>query len=139
MRKLVIVGFLALAAIAFFKDRGGFLHNPAESGVFESAYAEHRSNFVAEGSGTVTRILADDNNGSRHQRFIISLSSGQTLLIAHNIDLAPRVEPLAVGDRISFKGEYEWSEKGGTVHRTHHDPAGRHESGWIRSNGKTYE
>jgi len=139
MRKLIIAGFLAFAAIAFLKDRIGVLHNPAESGVFESAYAEHRSNFVAEGTGTVTRILSDDNDGSRHQRFIISLSSGQTLLVAHNIDLASRVEPLGVGDHISFKGEYEWNEKGGTIHWTHHDPAGRHEAGWIQSNGKTYE
>ncbi|QOY51204.1 DUF3465 domain-containing protein [Candidatus Sulfurimonas baltica] len=41
-------------------------------------------------SGDVIRVLSDDNTGSRHQRFIIRLSSGQTLLIAHNIDLAPK-------------------------------------------------
>lgn len=61
------------------------------------------------GSGSVARILSDDNNGSRHQRFIIRLSSGQTLLVAHNIDLAPRIAGVAVNDRAEFHGEYEWN------------------------------
>ena len=46
------------------------------------------------GSGTVIRLLSDDNQGSRHQRFIIKQSSGRTLLIAHNIDLAPKIYSL---------------------------------------------
>ena len=32
--------------------------------------------------GTVCRILDDDNEGRRHQRFLIELKSGQTILIA---------------------------------------------------------
>jgi hypothetical protein len=52
------------------------------------AFAEHESDFQVEGAGTVTRLLSDDNGGSRHQRFIVALKTGQTLLIAHNIDLA---------------------------------------------------
>src|SRR4030095_5405622 len=103
---LILVGCFAVAAIASLSNRGGLLRNPLNSAasieagedVFASAFAEHRSDFEVEGRGTVTRILSDDTDGSRHQRFIISLGSGQTLLIAHNIDLAPRVDPLAVGD-----------------------------------------
>ena len=30
------------------------------------------------GEGTVVRILADDNDGSRHQRFILELESGRS-------------------------------------------------------------
>ncbi len=72
-------------------------------------------------------------------RFIIQLATGQTLLIAHNIDLAPRVTPLALGDRIEFNGVYESNSQGGVIHWTHHDPSGRHTAGWIRRNGQTYQ
>lgn len=135
---LLVAGFFAIAAIARFGDVG-FPARDAGDKVFASAFAEHRGNFVAEGSGTVTRVLSDDNNGSRHQRFIVALESGQTLLISHNIDLAPRVDGLSVGDIVSFKGEYEWNDKGGVVHWTHHDPAGKHQAGWLRHDGKTHQ
>ena len=85
------------------------------------------------------RILPDDNQGQRHQRFIVRLDSGQTILIAHNIDLAPRVEPLREGDGVEFSGEYEPNAKGGVVHWTHHYPAGRHPAGWIRHDGRTFQ
>lgn len=98
-----------------------------------------RSGEQARGSGTVSRILSDDNEGSRHQRFIVRLSSGSTLLIAHNIDLAPRVRSLQVGDAVSFYGEYESNDRGGVIHWTHHDPRGSHVGGWIEHKGRRYE
>lgn len=96
------------------------------------------SNVQMRGVGTVSRLLADDDSGSRHQRFILTLASGQTLLIAHNIDIAPRLNGLAVGDTVSFYGEYIYSDQGGTVHWTHHDPSGTHVAGWLDWNGKRY-
>jgi hypothetical protein len=84
-------------------------------------------------------MLADDLDGSRHQRFIVSLASGQTVLIAHNIDLAPRVDGLQTGDYLRFYGEYVWNAEGGKVHWTHHDPKGRHVTGWLKHNGRTYQ
>jgi hypothetical protein len=104
-----------------------------------SAFATRASNIQVEGEGGVIRILSDDVNGPRHQRFILRLASGQTLLISHNIDIAPRVDGLAVGDHVRFSGEYVWNEKGGVVHWTHHDPQGKHVSGWLIHNGKTYK
>ncbi|MES3008546.1 MAG: DUF3465 domain-containing protein [Pseudomonadota bacterium] len=92
-----------------------------------------------QGDGVVTQILEDDNNGSRHQRFILRLNSGQTLLVAHNIDLAPRISAIAVGDSVEFNGEYEWNDLGGVVHWTHHDPAGRHVAGWLKHGGRTFQ
>jgi hypothetical protein len=102
------------------------------------AFASRASDVQVEGEGTVIRILPDDLDGSRHQRFIVELPSGQTLLIAHNIDLAPRIDALQEGDNVSFNGEYVWNEKGGVIHWTHHDPRGRHVAGWIKHNGKTF-
>ena len=57
----------------------------------------------------------------------------------HNIDIAPRVDALEVDDSVRFNGEYVWNEKGGVVHWTHHDPRGRHASGWLIHNNKTYQ
>jgi hypothetical protein len=101
--------------------------------------SEQASGSQIEGFGTVTGILSDDNDGSRHQRFILRLDSGQTLLIAHNIDVAPRVASLSKGDVVRFYGVYESNAKGGLVHWTHHDPGGVHVSGWLKHNGRTYQ
>lgn len=90
-------------------------------------------------SGQVIKLLSDDNKGSRHQRFIIKLSSGQTLLVAHNIDIAPKIYSLQKGGEVSFCGEYEYNSKGGVVHWTHHDPQGRHRGGWLEYEGRKYE
>jgi len=103
------------------------------------AFASRASDIQVEGEGTVVRILPDDLNGSRHQRFIVQLASGQTLLMSHNIDLAPRIDGLKLGDSVSFNGEYVWNEKGGVIHWTHHDPRGRHVTGWIKHNGRRYQ
>jgi hypothetical protein len=103
------------------------------------AFANRTSNIQVEGKGTVIKLLPDDQDGSRHQRFIVKLASGQTLLITHNIDIAPRISGLEVGDTVKFNGEYIWNAKGGLIHWTHHDPQGRHVSGWVIHNGKTYK
>ena len=103
------------------------------------AFKSKTSNVQVEDEGVVARILADDLEGSRHQRFILRLASGQTVLIAHNIDIAPRVAGLREGDSVRFYGEYVWNERGGTVHWTHRDPQGRHTAGWLKHNGRTYQ
>jgi hypothetical protein len=103
------------------------------------AFATRGSNIQVTGSGTVVRVLADDKQGARHQRFLLRLTSGQIVMIAHNIDLAPRVEALRAGETIDFSGEYEWNERGGIVHWTHRDPDARHAPGWLRRNDRTYQ
>ena len=112
---------------------------PADDGAIARAFDAGASNVQVEGEGVVARVLADDLDGSRHQRFLVRLASGRTVLIAHNIDVAPRLNGLAEGDTVRFSGVYEWSEKGGTVHWTHRDPAGRHTAGWLKHNGRTYQ
>ncbi|MFS1946276.1 DUF3465 domain-containing protein [Vibrio lentus] len=105
----------------------------------KQGYERHQSDVQVRGSGTVFRILPDDNKGSRHQKFILRLDSKQTVLVAHNIDLAPRIQGLGKGDRVEFYGEYEWNKKGGVIHWTHRDPNNRHAHGWLRHNGNVYE
>lgn len=98
------------------------------------AYEGHRSHVWVEDSGTVTRLLREDTKRPRHERFVVRMDGGDdlTVMIAHNIDLAPRV-PCKRGDTVSFRGEYIWSEQGGIVHWTHRDPQGGKDSGgWIR-------
>ncbi|MCH9696235.1 MAG: DUF3465 domain-containing protein [Gammaproteobacteria bacterium] len=98
-----------------------------------------RSGNQVRGNGTVERVLSDDNDGSRHQRFILRLTSGRSVLIAHNIDLAPRVESISTGDVVSFYGQFESNDRGGVIHWTHRDPQGRHAHGWLQHRGRKYE
>ncbi|WP_223786864.1 DUF3465 domain-containing protein [Marinicella meishanensis] len=103
----------------------------------QQLYQQQKSGVWVEFDAAVVRLLADDNHGSRHQKMIVKKGQ-QTVLIAHNIDLAPRV-PAQAGDRLLIRGEYEWNEQGGVVHWTHHDPQNRHAGGWIEWAGKKFK
>ena len=103
------------------------------------AFENQSENVPVQSSGTVAHVLSDDTRGSQHQRFILALSEGHTVMVAHNIDLAPRVPDLRDGDIIAFKGIYEWNDKGGVVHWTHRDPDGSHPGGWLERDGRRYQ
>lgn len=92
-----------------------------------------------ESSGICVRLLHDDLDGSgeRHQRFILNIGHGHTVLVAHNIDLAERI-PVGLGDRLRFRGLYEWNKAGGMVHWTHRDPMGMEEGGFVEFRRKRY-
>ena len=150
MKKVLIAG-AAVAALYFGLSQSGALRPftgtpstqvqvaPAQSDNLGRAFTAQASGTQVTGEGTVSRLLSDDNEGSRHQRFILTLSSGQTLLVAHNIDLAPRLASLKVGDTVAFNGVFEWNDKGGVIHWTHRDPSGRHPAGWLQHAGQTYQ
>jgi len=118
-------------------ETSGEIARPAANTI-QIAYETQQSDLQVSGEGRVVKILPDDNQGSRHQRFILKINNGPSLLVAHNIDLAPRVQNLVKGDIITFFGEYEWNAKGGVLHWTHDDPQGRHANGWLKHDGKTY-
>lgn len=103
------------------------------------AFERKQSDVWVQGAGVVTKLLPDDNKGSRHQKFLVRINEKQSLLFAHNIDLSPRIDTLKVGDTIEFKGEYVFNPKGGVIHWTHRDPKGQHEGGWIKHQGNTFE
>ncbi len=104
----------------------------------QAAYGKRQDGEWIEDAGYVSRIIPDDHHGARHQRFIVEVRGGQSLLIAHNMDIAKRV-PVGVGDRVGFRGIYEYNDLGGVVHWTHRDPHGGEDHGWIRFRKQDYD
>lgn len=104
-----------------------------------AAYQNRITKLQIEGQGMIIKVLKDDDEGSKHQRLLLRVNKDQTLLITHNIDLAPRIPNPKVGEGIKFYGEYVWNNKGGLIHWTHKDPKKRHEDGWLLYQGKRYE
>ena len=141
-----LLGLLLAALVGYAQFPRPAAEMPGSSPVTNSAetalvhaFEKRLSNLQVEGEGVVAKRLADDTKGLRHQRFLLRMSSGLTVLVAHNIDLAPRIERLEEGDTVYYSGEYEWSAKGGVIHWTHRDPKGRHMAGWLRHKGRVYQ
>jgi len=86
----------------------------------------------------VRKLLREDDEGLPHQKFLISLSNGTTILIAHDLKMADHV-PIQPGDIVRIHGEYIWNPRGGLIHWTHHTDTPYHEGGWIELNGRRYE
>jgi len=151
MMKLLLIIVIAVVYTAFNYQSAGikpeqvqaFSAQAAEllkgDALIKQAFEAQKSNLQVQAKGVVVKVLPDDNEGSRHQRFILKMPYGGTVLLAHNIDLAGRVANVQIGDEMEFSGEYEWNAKGGVVHWTHHDPQGHHQTGWLRHQGKTYQ
>jgi len=156
-KNLSIGGVIILLIAAYFGlDLSGHKQNQSSSTIpaaqhtettlsnngvdtIKAAYEQRQSNVQVQGSGRVKAILRDDNDGSRHQKFILVLKNGLSILVAHNIDLASKIPNLKKGDVVEFYGEYEYNPKGGVLHWTHRDPQSRHESGWLKHDGQIYQ
>lgn len=112
-KNLSIGGVIILLIAAYFGlDLSGHKQNQSPSSVMpeaqhtettlsnngadtiKAAYEQRQSNVQVQGSGRVKAILRDDNDGSRHQKFILVLKNGLSILVAHNIDLAPKIPNL---------------------------------------------
>lgn len=106
------------------KRTTGVLHDADFSGFRDKAWVT--------GCGKVTKILSEDRDPPCHQRFFVADGGGRTVLVAHNIDESPRLDDLAVGDVVEFKGEFVDHKRGGLVHRTHPDKSRRKPDGWLR-------
>lgn len=149
MKKIVLL--VIVAAISIYQtyqeqsttDTNGIvqskLKKTTKTGSLNDAFNRKLSDVQVQDQGIVIKILPDDLEGSRHQKFILKNKTGQTVLIAHNIDLANRVDDLKVGDKVVYSGEYEWNSRGGIVHWTHHDPKGYHVAGWLKVRNKEYK
>ena len=112
-----------------------------DNGAVCDAYSYERSHVEVVASGTVTRVLGEqDGRISPHEGFLMRLDSGcaVTVRVEANTDFTGTFA-LAQGQRVTAKGEYEYYPRGGVIHWTHRDPRGRHEAGFIETDGKTYE
>ncbi len=86
----------------------------------------------------VKKMLRYDDRGLPHEKFLLLLSNGSTILVAHNTKMAPYV-PIQEGDVVTVKGEFIWNAKGGLIHWTHHTDTPNHQGGYIEFKGKRYE
>ncbi len=148
-RNVKLIGGFILAVVALLvagpewgrtttKRGAGTSPSAPETSSLRTLVETQQSGVMIELEGIVDRVLSDDLKGSRHQRFILKVGDGRTVLVSHNIDLADKV-PLQRRDTVTLYGQYEWNEKGGVVHWTHHDPKGRHADGWIQHEGRRYQ
>ncbi len=105
-----------------------------------AAYSSARSHVEVVADGSVTRLLGvQPGRTSPHEGFLLQLGSGCNLVVRveANTDFTGPI-PLTRGQRVLVKGEYEYYPLGGVIHWTHRDPRGRHEGGYIATDGRTY-
>jgi hypothetical protein len=134
MRRSALLGLVAAVLVACSGAA-----QPDDAAIVQD-FQSHRSHVEVTADATVVQVLPDRVSATgTHEQFIIRLTSGDlTLLVEHNLSIAPRA-PVAVGDHVIVHGEYIWNTQGGLIHFTHHDPDGRHEGGFIQENGTTYQ
>jgi hypothetical protein len=105
-----------------------------------AVYSAQRSHAEVVADGTVTRIFGiRAGRASPHEGFLMRLASGCNLVVRveANTDFTGPI-PLANGQHVIVKGEYEYYPLGGVIHWTHRDPRGRHEGGYINAGGTSY-
>jgi Protein of unknown function (DUF3465) len=130
---------LAAAALALATACG--TTQTADDPAVCAAYSAGRSHVEVVADGTVTRVFGvQSGRVSPHEGFLMRLASGCNLIVRveANTDFTGAF-PLARGDRLNVKGEYEYYPLGGVIHWTHRDPRGRHEGGYIAVGGHVYE
>ena len=126
-----------IGAALLWQSRPGYRIEPGFMTV-QDAYRYHQTGMMAEVTGTVARILVDDKDDPRNQKFIIRMTNGQSLLVLHDQVSGDRV-PVKVNDTVLVRGEYQWTETGGTLRFTQRDYSPRRMHGWIEHQGQRYD
>lgn len=106
--------------------------------VVEKAFYDHRSGLMVEVTGEVIRVLGEEGEDSSLQWFQVRTPNGQHLLVGHDAGLGEPI-PLARKDLVTVRGDYEWSESGGTIRHTERDTSLNRLHGWVEHKGKKYE
>jgi uncharacterized protein DUF3465 len=106
------------------------------------AISQGRNGSEVTVEGAVVRVLATSSGTQgAHERFVVAVKAGnaeQDILVADNVTIG-RAAPVRRGDDVIVRGELAIDPAGPVIHWTHHDPRGRHESGFVRVNGQLYD
>lgn len=114
---------------------------PANNSAVYAAFLSGTSRVEVSAGGTVTRTLGTRvGRSGTHEGFLVRMDGPRPLVVRveDNVDLTGPI-PVRVGEHVVVHGEYEYYPRGGVIHWTHHDPAGRHENGYVEIGGKRYQ
>ncbi len=102
-------------------------------------YKQQRGGVMVTSIGRIAKLLEDQQKPYPAQVVLIRLTSGQKLLVKHNIDKSSPLPNLTVGEMLTFSGTYKWNNKGGIVYSTHQQLDNPLRSGWLKYQGVTYQ
>ncbi|MGH7728205.1 MAG: DUF3465 domain-containing protein [Vulcanimicrobiaceae bacterium] len=143
MRRSVGIGALGFALAGLALGACTPTGSDSGNGAIYRAWRSGRSHFEATADGAVARILGTREGPSgRHEGFLVHLTGsaggGLTVRVEDNVDLTGPI-PLQDGEPVEVRGEYIYDSRGGLLHWTHRDPAGRHAAGYVRVDGRYFQ
>ena len=135
---------LGIVAVAIFIVLGWTWHSlpgyDVEPGVHvvEQAFYAKQSDLMVEVGGEVVRTIRPSEGSEGHQEFQLRLPNGQLILVLHEHRSGDPV-PVTERDRVTVRGNYQWTELGGIIRGTHRDSSMKRQHGWIELEGERYQ
>jgi len=132
---------LALALALLCSACGAGHTEQANNGQICSLYSSGQGGVEVIGQGTVLAVLGTrEGRSGQHEGFLLRLHQQCDLMVRveTNVDITGPV-PVRDGEIVTVKGQFENDPMGGVIHWTHHDPRGRHVSGYVEAGGKLYQ
>lgn len=94
--------------------------------------------YIEAGNLVVTKLLPDDRNGLKHQKWEARLSNGEVIQVVYNSDMGDRV-PVKIGDKFGVGGQFVWGrQRMGVMHWLHEDKREKRPDGYVFFNGTVY-
>jgi hypothetical protein len=120
-------------------QQGGTKTPTNDQDIVRAVESRRNVNFVEGGGMIVNEVLPDDNQGLRHQKFVVQLSNGSKMLAVYNLDMDNcNPIPLQKGDTVAMGGEFKWTNQGPLLHWLHYDPSNRRPDGYVQHEGVDY-
>lgn len=135
--KILFIMALLISSISVAGDYDNIDQIQDDKALVQALKNQRRAHFIQAANLTVSRLLEDDNDGLRHQKWVAKTSVGQSVTIVYNVDMGIRV-PLQVGDKFAVGGEFIWTKTGGLLHWVHEDPRDKRPDGYVYVDGVIY-